>query len=712
MNSLKRIVLFSLLCGVLGTLLGGPALAQVQDADDLVYPPLPGVEMPSPERVELDNGLVVMLLEDRELPLVSARVLVRTGSRWESGDKVGLASLTGQLMRSGGTQSIPSDDLDDLLEDRAAVLETSIGTSSGNASLSCLKDDFSEMLRLLHDVLRYPAFDESKLEVLKNQAKAGVARQNDDAGQILGREFRELLYGSDSPYARGVTYGTLAAIGRDDLVEFHQRYYHPDRMILGLVGDFDKNEVIRLVKEVFGAWPRGPKVNEPAVDYSKKPNTGVFFVEKNDVTQSNIRIGHMGLRRDHPDYYSVELMNQVLGGSFAARLFSRVRSEKGLAYNVFGSVTSQWDYPGIFLMSMSTKTETTAAGIEALLLEANNMTDEPPTEKEVETARAGILNSFVFSADSLAEILSRQMTYEYYGYPLDWLERYRSGIEAVTLDQVRAAAEEHIHPDRFSILVVGPSEGLDRPLSEFGEVTPVDITIPEPPGEERATSAATEARGRELIAKAVERVGGAEALAAVEGLDMKTRMELQTPQGAMVLQTHATIHLPDRVRWEIAAPFGTLVRVMDGEKAFLQMPQGTQPLPDAQRKELEEGVVRLPFMLLRHHDAENFKAFAQGAGEVDGTTVERVFVTIGETEQTLGIDPETGDLLSLEYRGPGLTGAPGDLRLVFSDFREVGDLRLAFASQGTFDGQPMVNATTVSLELDPEVDESRFQMPE
>jgi predicted Zn-dependent peptidase/outer membrane lipoprotein-sorting protein len=712
MNAFKRTFALPLICGVLVALLGAPLAAQVQNADDLVYPPLPEVELPSPERVELGNGLVVMLTEDHELPLVNARVLVRAGSRWESPDHVGLASLTGQVMRSGGTQSIASDELDDLLEDRAAVLETSIGTSSGSASMSCLVDDFPDMLRILHDVLRYPAFDESKLEVAKNQLKATIARQNDNPGQILGREFRELIYGSDSPYARGATYETLGNIDRDDLVAFHQRYYHPDRIILGLVGDFDKKKALKLVKEVFSDWPRGPKVEEPAVPYREEPNPGVFFVEKNDVTQSNIRIGHLGLRRDHPDYYSVELMNQVLGGSFAARLFSRVRSEKGLAYNVFGSVTSQWDHPGTFLMSMSTKTETTAAGIEALLLEAHNMTDEPPTAEEVEKARAAILNSFVFSADSLAEILNRQMTYEYYDYPLDWLERYRSGIESVTLEQVRKAAADHIHPDRFSILVVGPKEGVDRPLSEFGEVTPVDITIPEPPAPKQETSAATEARGGELIAKAVEFMGGAEAIAAVEGMDMKSKMELKAPQGSMVVQTHAIIHLPNHVRWEIAAPFGTLVRVYDGEKAFLQTPQGTQPLGESQLKDLKDGLLRLPLILLSHHDAEDFQAFAQGAGEVEGKVVERVYVKLGDVEQTLGIDPETGAILSVEYRGPGLAGTPGDLRQVLSDFREVGDLRLAFASEGTFDGQPMADAEIVSLELNPEVDEALFEMPQ
>jgi zinc protease len=208
---------------------------------------------------------------------------------------------------------------------------------------------------------------------------------------------------------------------------------------------------------------------------------GVYFVEKPDVTQSAIAMGHAGIRRDHPDYYAVEVMNQVLSGSFASRLFSNVRSRKGLAYSVSGGVGSQWDHEGVFQMWLTTKVETTGAAIEALVEEARNLTAKPPSDAEVAKAKEGILNSFVFNSDSRAEILAQQLLYEYFGYPLDWLERYRAGVEAVTSEEVRAAAAEHVHPDRLAILVVGPAEGQDKPLSEFGTVIAVDITIPPPP---------------------------------------------------------------------------------------------------------------------------------------------------------------------------------------------------------------------------------------
>ncbi len=688
------------------------ALAQVTAPGDIVYPDLPGTEVPQPKRVELDNGMVVMLLEDHELPLIDARVMVRTGDRWEPKDKIGLAGLVGQVLRSGGTKNMASDELDDLLEDRAATIESSIGTTNGNANMSTLVDDFPEMLGVFAEVLRHPAFEQDKIDVAKTQITAGIARQNDDAGQILGREFTELVYGSDSPYARQSTYATIDSISRDDLVAFHEKYFHPNRMILGLAGDFDSKKALELVKEVFGAWPAGPELKEPAAEYRQEPNPGIFYVEKNDVTQSYVRIGHLGITRDNPDYYAVDMMNQVLGGSFAARLFTRVRSQKSLAYSVWGSVGSRWDYPGIAQLHISTKTETTAAGIDALLEEVGNLTSEPPTDEEVEKARSGILNSFVFRADSARKILSQQLTYEYFGYPLDWQERYRKGIDKMTTAEVRAAAKKYFHPDRFSILVVGKTDGIDRPLSDFGEVQTVDITIPEPEAEAVEVTAEGEQKGRELIAKAVEGIGGGERLAALETLRTQAAMEATTPQGAMGIKLKATIALPDRLRQEMTLPFGTMVQVLNGDGSFAQSPQGTQPLNESQRGQLSKALRRLPPVLLGLRGSEGFKAVATGAGEVDGTSVEIVHVDLDGETNTLGIDPATGRILSIAYRGTNFMGAPGELVQHFSDFREVDGLSLPFASSTTFNGEPMLKGTVESTEVDVEVDDSEFEKPQ
>ena len=304
-RSLSRAAAAALALALVLPAVAPPAAAQAQaqapapkHPNQLSYPPLPEFDPPQPRRVELDNGLVVMLIEDHELPLIEATALIRTGARLEPADEVGLAGLTGTVLRSGGTQTMPSEELNSFLENRAASIETGIGTSLGTASMSALAADFPAVLAAFADVLRQPAFEEDKLEVAKNAVVAGISRQNDDPQGIAFREFGEIVYGEGSPYARDPTYASVAAVDRADLVAWHQRFYHPNNVILGLVGDFDTDEALALVRRELGDWPRGPEAEAPAGGWDEEPSPGVFFAEKRDMTQSNILIGHLGIEKD------------------------------------------------------------------------------------------------------------------------------------------------------------------------------------------------------------------------------------------------------------------------------------------------------------------------------------------------------------------------------------------------------------------------------
>ncbi|NKB81877.1 MAG: insulinase family protein [Nitrospirales bacterium] len=472
----KTLVITMFLLGTLNV----PAWAQVERVEELQFPPLPDIQILKPTRVVLENGLVVLLLEDHELPLINVSMHIRTGSRLESPDKVGLASLTGTVMRTGGSTTLSGDTLDDRLEGKAAMIETSIGETAGTASMSCLSDDFSQVIQMFADVLRQPTFDPEKLAIAKNQMLSSIARQNDSPDSIVSREYKKLIYGNDSPYARVPTYNTLGSITREDLIMWHRTYYHPNRMIMGLVGDFETSEALIRIKRVFGNWNRGPAIDDPSIPFHTTANPTVYYIEKQDMTQAKIIMGHLGLLRNHPDYYAIVVTNQILSGSFGARLFSNVRSQKGLAYDVHGGIGFGWDYPGLASLSMSTKTETTGQGIDALIEEARKMVTAPPTEQEVQKAKTSILNSFVFSVDSRSKIMGKFLTYEYYQYPTDWLVRFRKGIEAVTTQQVRSAAQQHLSPEKFAILVVGPREGTAPALARYQTVQELDISIPQP----------------------------------------------------------------------------------------------------------------------------------------------------------------------------------------------------------------------------------------
>jgi zinc protease len=465
--------------GLLG--FGSPALPQAEKASELRFPPLRETTAPTPQRFVLDNGLTVLLLEDHELPLVDATALVRTGSFDEPADKVGLADLTGRVLRTGGTQRQSGDEIDDFLENRAAMIETSIGDDVGTARLSSLREDFFDVFQTFADILRRPAFDATKIELARNRAMSEVARQNDDPQDILDRKFREIVFGKDSPEARTPTFASLAAIRRADLVAWHGKYFHPERVILGIVGDVDPAATLAKVREAFGDWPRGPAIKAPAEKPPHEVKPGVYTVDLPEIPQSNIAMGYLGIRRDDPDLFAVEVLNQLFGGSFSSRLFANVRSKKALGYVVYGGVNSDWGHPEVTELMLTTKGETTGAGIGALLDEAKRLFAEPPSDSEVEEAKLALLSSFVFTRDSVRKVLRQRQTLEYWGYPADWYERYRKGVEAVTTEQVRKAAQRLIHPEKFAIVVVGPAAPRERPLTDFGPVTPLDITIPGAP---------------------------------------------------------------------------------------------------------------------------------------------------------------------------------------------------------------------------------------
>jgi len=462
-------------------LIPGLAAAQAARVDELHYPPLPAFEIPRPQRIVLDNGLVIMLLEDHELPLVEVTTLIRAGGRFDPADKIGLAKLAAGVLRSGGTEALSSDQLDDWLDSKGATIEATADGDFVRATLSSLAQDFPAVLRVFVDVLRRPAFDAGKLEVARNQAIGNLSRQNDEPDDILFREFKKAVYGPDSPYARTETYATLGAIHRDDLVAWHRQGFHPERAVLGVVGDFRAADVLALLRAAFGDWPRAAAAPPPssAAAWREQPSPGVYWAEKADMTQSAVMLGHLGVRNDDPDYYALEILNGVFSGSFSSRLISHIRTQRGLAYSVDGRVASDWDHPGLAYFFLSTKTQTTGAGIQALLDEVKDIqTTQPPTEEEVEKSRQRLLNSFVFNADSARKVLGQQLLLEITGYPLDWFSRYRAGLEAVTPAQVRDAALHHLHAGDFALLVVGPAEGRDRPLTDFGTVTKLDLTIP------------------------------------------------------------------------------------------------------------------------------------------------------------------------------------------------------------------------------------------
>jgi zinc protease len=445
---------------------------------DLKYPPPGRIRVPEPLRFQLANGMQVYLLEDHELPVIQLNAMIRTGSRWEPSEKAGLAAICSVVLRTGGSTSRSGDQMDLELDRLAASVETNNSSDMASASAWVLKEDLDKGLGYLADILQHPSFPQEKIELAKIDQNASIDRRNDEPMGIAFREYSRMMYGKDSAYGHQAEHATINSITRDDLMAFHRRYYQPESVILGAWGDFRAAEMQTRIEQAFSGWARGgheiPKA--PAADLRGK--TGIYAIAKDDVNQSTVLLGLPGGRMDDPDYFALTVMSNVLGSGFSSRLFSQVRSEQALAYAINASWDASFDYPGTFVAFGATKSQTTVKLVKSIQHEIDRMTQAEVTDEELARGKDNILKGIAFEFDSTGKIINRLMTYEYYGYPRDYMQRYQDGIAKVTRADVLRVSKQYLRIPEMAIVVLGKEKDFDAPLASLGKVTRIDVTIP------------------------------------------------------------------------------------------------------------------------------------------------------------------------------------------------------------------------------------------
>ncbi len=457
------------------------APARIPSYKDLRFPPLREVKIPNVETYTLKNGMRVYLLENHELPLLSGLALVRTGNLFDPPEKVGLATLTGVVMRSGGTKTKTGDQLDTELENIAASVESSIGETTGQVSFSCLRENTDEVLGVFHDVLTGPEFRQTRLDLAKTQMASQISRRNDDPEAIGAREFTRIVYGKDTPYGWQIEYDTLGRIAREDLIAFYRRYFFPSNIMLAVYGDFSTAQMKQKLEGLFDSWTytQPPPPAFPKVD--AKPAPGVFLATKPDVNQTVFYLGQLGGVLRDPNEPALAIMADILGGGFSSRLFRRIRTQLGYAYGIGADWGAAYDHPGLFTISGSTKSPTTTDAIEEARREVQRIRTSEVTREELSTAKDTVANSFVFNFDTPSKTLSRLLRYEYYGYPHDFIFQYQKAIAAVTPADVLRVAKAYLKPEEFTIVAVGNPQEFGKPLAALGlPVQPIDLAIPPP----------------------------------------------------------------------------------------------------------------------------------------------------------------------------------------------------------------------------------------
>lgn len=676
----------------------------------LKYPPLRQVQIPQPLKFQLGNGMTVYLLEDRTLPLIEGSVLVRTGSQYEPADKVGLASLTGEVMRTGGTTTKTGEQLDEMLEKAGASVETYIGTTSGGARLSVLREDFDMGLSVLADVLKNPAFRDDKIELAKISARSEISRRNDDVGSIAGREFRRLIYGPNDPFSRMAEYATIENIEKQDLIEFHKKYFAPNNIMLALWGDFNASEMKAKVEQTFGSWERKEvglsKVPEPRLASGKSVN----FIQKDDVNQSNIFLGHLGGVLRDPESGSLNVADQAFGGTMASRLFKKVRSEQGLAYSVGSNWGEGYDRSGVFQLRGSTKSGSTIKMVKSLTSEFENFIQNGITDEELKFAKDSYLNSFVFRFDIKAKIINELMVLEYNGYPNDFILQQQKDIQNATKQSVNDAVKKRWKPESLTLLVVGKEADLDEPMSSLGmKVRTIDITIPAPPEKLPDPTPETTAKGREILKRAATAMGGP-ALLGIKDIVLMGKQVQVSPMGEFAMDAEIKILRPNKMLANMKTPMGDMSMVFDGNSAWLKSARGSQDLPGSQRDEMLKQVYGDVHYILQNQENVDYALQYLKDEAIDGNAMSIVLVRHAPTKSNmqLFVDSKTGLVMKKVAKQSSQKG-PVTVEEVYSDYRLADGVQFPFKTVGTSDGKKSSELTVTSIKLNTGVKEDAFK---
>jgi zinc protease len=674
---------------------------------ELKYPALHELKIPEVKREVLPNGMILFLAEDHDLPMIELSTLIRVGSIYEPADKAGLANITGAVMRTGGTAKMNGDQIDEELDRLGASIETYIDVDRGNVSMSVLKEDMDRGLSILADILMTPQFAQDKIDLEKMNQRSEIARRNDLPGWIADREFSKLIYGDTSAYARTTEYKTIDNITRDDLIAFHQKYFHPNSVILGIWGDFNTPEMIQKIKTAFAGWKTAelnlPEL--PKVDYHFGPS--VHLVKKEDINQTNIRIGHLGGTMNDPDYFALSVMNNILGKGFSGRLFKNVRSEQGLAYHVGGGYQTNFGYPGLFQLNCETKSQSTMQAIQSMMDEVKRISQEEVSDEELEMAKNTFLNSFVFQFDDKGKIVNRLMIYEYYGFPLDFLQKTKENIEKVTKQDVLRAAQTHLHPSDLVVLAVGKDSDFDQPLSVLGQVDTLDIYRVEQMTQE-AVPDATEsslAKGKEIWEQVIKAMGGKDAFKSITNSVIKAQTSVSTPQGEFQISSTNFHIFPDKVRQEMSMPFGIIVTVFDGEKGWMVSPQGTQDLPESQLKEVKSDLFRSHFNLFL---ADDLKVQFTGEENLENQKADVLLISDSTGNQLkMYVDAKTFLPVKESYQGATMMG-PGTVEEIFSDYREISGVKIPFSITSFANGQKTTDTKISEINFNTQIDPELF----
>ena len=433
------------------------------------------VQLPRPMVATLPNGLTLVLLEDHKLPTVAFSMWIRPGQLGDPNDLPGLASFTADMLREG-TERRSSLQIASEADSLGATLAANarFGSSYTIVNAAGLTQNAPQILDLFSDIILNPAFAASEVASYKQREGAALDQRLANAAFLGQQAFRRALYGEGPLSMASPTKESIEKVAAADLARFHDRYFRPKNAILGAIGDFKAGDIRVLLEKYFGGWAGAAEpAPAPAMKTSPSP-AKIILVDRPASVQTYIMAGDRGIRRTDPDSYSLEVMNQILGGGPQARLFLDLREEHGYTYGSYSNFNAE-TYPGDWLATAAVRTPVTDGSMTQFLYEFKRIGSEPVPAGELDDARHAIIAGFALSLEQPAQLLNAWMTVHYYGLAVDYWDKYADRIAAIDAAAVQAAAKKFVDLDHMQWVCVGDRKQIQDVLAKYGPVTVVDF---------------------------------------------------------------------------------------------------------------------------------------------------------------------------------------------------------------------------------------------
>lgn len=445
---------------------------------DRTKPPKPGppkdVEFPDYFDTTLPEGVNVLVIENSKIPAVSIRIVFRDAGSFNDGNNYGLASLTSELLTKG-TKNREATQIAEEIDFIGGSLNTGSDWDGSYISLSVLKKHLAKGIEVMADVLQNPVFAEEEIARVKEQRLSTILQGKDDAGNLSDKMFNKVVFGK-FPYGNPAegTEESVKSLTREDFIGFYDWYYGLNNMIIAFVGDITKEEALNIVKENILPWAKRSGLNEEGVRTpGLTANKNVYIVNKPGAVQSNLRIGHIGLERNNPDYIAVTIMNTILGGYFGSRINYNLREKHGFTYGARSGFNPHL-FPGDFSVDTDVRNEVTDTSITLIIDELKKIISEEVTDEELETVKNYITGVFPLQLETANAVASRVINLKLYNLPKDYYSRYISSINALSKQDILDAAKKYIHPDKLHIVVSGDAAAIKDKLMKFGDVKVYD----------------------------------------------------------------------------------------------------------------------------------------------------------------------------------------------------------------------------------------------